>query len=343
MRSANLDPPLRQNDSQLTSVETRDVDEARAVASSAYYPHKLTPIQGFDHIHAKIQTATMGPLRLGALSYDADVKLECGELEIGYEVNVPVSGRVQSSCGGDRVAVSSGQAAVYPPTGETTIDLWSRDCLQYGIKFPRDYLEQELERLLDRPIPSPVRFATAFDVSHGRGRDWFMLIRHIADQICQYRQPLLQHHLTAEALAHAVTSGLLLTVPHEYTDELTASRPPARPPTVARAVAAIESSPEYPWRASEIAAEARCSLRSLQMGFGEHLGCSPMAYLRQVRLHHAYNDLRNSNPAETTVAAIAHRWGFSHLGRFSSYYQAKYGIHPSTTLRTDSYGCGSPN
>ena len=39
-------------------------------------------------------------------------------------------------------------------------------------------------------------------------------------------------------------------------------------------------------------------------------------------------------PAVATVAMIANRWGFTHLGRFSTDYRAAYGTSPSRTLRT---------
>jgi len=45
--------------------------------------------------------------------------------------------------------------------------------------------------------------------------------------------------------------------------------------------------------------------------------------------------LRRSDPARVTVSAVAHRWGFAHLGRFASAYRARFGESPSVTLRSD--------
>jgi len=56
-----------------------------------------------------------------------------------------------------------------------------------------------------------------------------------------------------------------------------------------------------------------------------------MAYLRHVRLARAHHDLRHGDVH--TVAEAAHRWGFTHLGRFAVLYQARYGAAPSETLR----------
>lgn len=45
-----------------------------------------------------------------------------------------------------------------------------------------------------------------------------------------------------------------------------------------------------------------------QEGFQRHLGISPMAYLRSVRLGRAHADLRAADPARDTVSVIAYRW-----------------------------------
>jgi transcriptional regulator GlxA family with amidase domain len=58
-----------------------------------------------------------------------------------------------------------------------------------------------------------------------------------------------------------------------------------------------------------------------------------MAYLRQIRLTRAHEELRQARPGRTTVALVAHRWGFSHLGRFAAAYRERYGVAPSGTLR----------
>jgi hypothetical protein len=40
-----------------------------------------------------------------------------------------------------------------------------------------------------------------------------------------------------------------------------------------------------------------------------------------------------SDPSVTTVASIAHQWGFTNLGRFAEIHAARYGEPPVATLR----------
>jgi transcriptional regulator GlxA family with amidase domain len=58
-----------------------------------------------------------------------------------------------------------------------------------------------------------------------------------------------------------------------------------------------------------------------------------MAYVREVRLRRAHQSLLESDPSTTSVASVAHRWGFSNLGRFAAAHTARYDEPPAATLR----------
>jgi AraC-like DNA-binding protein len=95
----------------------------------------------------------------------------------------------------------------------------------------------------------------------------------------------------------------------------------------------IEAGAHLPLTTSTLAAQCHFSVRALQEGFRRHLGMSPMAYVRVVRLRRAHCDLRSADPSHTTVGAIAHRWGFTHLGRFAAAHKTMFGETPLQALR----------
>jgi transcriptional regulator GlxA family with amidase domain len=107
----------------------------------------------------------------------------------------------------------------------------------------------------------------------------------------------------------------------------------------------IEARPHLPLTTSTLAMHCHVSVRTLQQGFQRHLGMSPMAYVRVVRLRHAHRDLRSADPAHHTVAAIAHRWGFTNLSRFAATHKTRYGHTPLHALRTPhpTHWNGPPN
>lgn len=72
--------------------------------------------------------------------------------------------------------------------------------------------------------------------------------------------------------------------------------------------------------------------RGLQVAFRRHLDVTPRERLRQARLDGAHRDLVYADPHTTTVASVARRWGFVHLGHFATAYPAAYGERPAQTL-----------
>jgi transcriptional regulator GlxA family with amidase domain len=107
----------------------------------------------------------------------------------------------------------------------------------------------------------------------------------------------------------------------------------AHPAAVTRAISLIEANPDLDLTVVDIARAAHVSTRALQLGFRRSLDTTPMAYLRRVRLEHARAELVAAVPGDdTTVTAVAARWGWARASRFAASYRAAYGRHPSDDL-----------
>ncbi|WP_328999587.1 helix-turn-helix domain-containing protein [Kribbella sp. NBC_00709] len=106
----------------------------------------------------------------------------------------------------------------------------------------------------------------------------------------------------------------------------------ARPPTVRRAVAFIESNLDQAITIADIATAAGVTVRAVQTAFQRHLGTTPLAHLRRLRLAEVRSELQGADPSACTVAEVAARWGFHHHGRMAAAYLDVYGELPSTTL-----------
>ncbi|MDT7746170.1 MAG: hypothetical protein QOE59_5248, partial [Actinomycetota bacterium] len=144
---------------------------------------------------------------------------------------------------------------------------------------------------------------------------------------------VLSHPMIAAPLHDAVVTGFVHATDHRWRDALERpARSWSRTP-VRRAVEAIRSDPAQPFTPTGLARLAGGSTRTLHDGFRRHLDTTPMAYLRLVRLERAHAELRAADPRGTTVAEVAHRWGFSHVSRFAQAYRRVYGRAPGETLR----------
>ena len=91
--------------------------------------------------------------------------------------------------------------------------------------------------------------------------------------------------------------------------------------------------PEETLNLMELAQVAGVSLRQLQQAFKAFTDMPPGQWLRLRRLNGARRDLLRHGAGGVTVAEVAMRWSFWHLGRFSESYRQLFQELPSETLK----------
>ena len=137
----------------------------------------------------------------------------------------------------------------------------------------------------------------------------------------------------ARMLFQRWTEMIALTLLHEqHIDNSLARRAPAGAPApagVRRAIDYIQAHADSAIGLADIAEAACISASSLLRHFGTHLGMSPYAFLRVVRLERARAELQRGGPE--AIRDIALRWGFQNASKFSRAYQAQFGEKPSET------------
>jgi AraC-like DNA-binding protein len=314
-------------------ISTSDPDEASYRCGQVYFPHRLETLHEPGRFSMSLSAAALGPVSAGLLGYAGEVRLTTGVLETGYEINIPLTGALRTSTGHGEVCATPETAAVYRPDGRATLHGWADGGRLFGLKIDCSALEWGLHELVGCPVGPVVPLSASLDLRHGPGRQWWTLASSLIELIRNPDGPLCQP-MVARPLAEAIIGLLLHAVDHPYRGALASAPRPARPPSIHRAVDLLEGQPDVPWTVADVAGRAGLSTRALQEGFVRHVGVSPMTYLRQVRLRRVHADLRAADPAVCSVAQIAGRWGFTHLGRFAAVYQERYGEAPSQTLRS---------
>ena len=106
----------------------------------------------------------------------------------------------------------------------------------------------------------------------------------------------------------------------------------ASPQTVKRAIAFIDANAHLPITIDDVARASHISTRGLQYAFKRAHDISPNDYLRRVRLAGARDALLAAESGDS-LAAIAKRWGFSNVSRFTATYRSEYGRHPGELLK----------
>lgn len=108
---------------------------------------------------------------------------------------------------------------------------------------------------------------------------------------------------------------------------LQAAEPP--PAAVRRALDYMEAHATEGILLADIANAASVSVSSLVRLFGRHLGQSPGALLRDLRLDRLRDELRRGGGE--SIRELARRWGFQSPSQFSQAYQRRFGEKPSAT------------
>jgi AraC-like DNA-binding protein len=312
------------------SVRTNDVDEARSICQSFYYPVRLTPRGPTAAFAFNVDVSHVGPLTLGSLRFGSEVESRNDDLGSAYHVSIPLAGYGEMRHRNRTVFASATCAPVYRPVGGIA-SRCSANWRGIAVKIDRAALENELHSILGHPAETPLRLAPSLDLSQPAGHSWAQLVRLLYSELAN-QQSLANQPQVAEHLSHSVLAGFLFTVDHQHRERLAATRPPGPRSAVIRVLDLMHEDPARAYTATELAKISGVGTRALQQSFQRHVGLAPMAYLRQVRLDRAQAQLSRPPSADTTVADIAHRWGFAHLGRFAAAYRARFGSTPSQTL-----------
>jgi AraC-like DNA-binding protein len=314
------------------SFREHDLDGAKAAVGQDFFTTSMDLVERTASYDFRFDGVVLGALAVGVSHINSGLEIGTADLEDCYYVNYAASGSMHARHRRRAVEVTPGYGAVYHPVGPVAMTT-SDEYGSYAVRIDRRAVNDALEEQVGHPVPPDPVLESHVDLRTASGRRWDRLVRLLCDE-ARTTPSVLSHPMIAAPLHDAVVAGFVHATGHRWRDVLgRPSRCWSRTP-VRRAVEAIRSDPAQPFTPTGLARLAGASTRTLHDGFRRHLDTTPMAYLRLVRLERAHAELRAAEPRGTTVAAVAHRWGFSHVSRFSQAYRRTYGRPPGATLRS---------
>lgn len=322
-----MDGQISEYLSEFPLLRTDDLDEARHFVSAKFCGHKLVKSSRYDALAVRHNHVASKNVSINYLHYGADVSIDPGMLEDFYLLQVPLSGGAVVRHRGREVLASRQTATLLNPDRETQM-LWHGDCRKLLLQIDKSFLNQVIEDLLGHLPPGPVRFDPEVNMQTPSGQ----FIRNVLTRVVQLAEDRslfangggaqdmwVETELVSTLLKHQASniSHMLETADHT-----------ALPVDIKRAVAYIHDNLSEPIRLQDIASQSGMNVRTLQKGFQRAFGKSPMQVLRDARLDaaHYYLSVKRDAPSVTDAAYQA---GFSHLGRFSQVYKARFGHLPS--------------
>jgi AraC-like DNA-binding protein len=250
-----------------------------------------------------------------------------GEVEVAdeYVVTWTADGGGRIDVGRQEVAFAPGAPTMFPTGRPFAFDL--QDVRQSLVQVDRGYLERVAAEV-HGTAPAPLVFDHTLAPRPEDLRGWNAQVQRAAATVFGTAP------ITALALAETVretAEAFLRTFPHEL---LAADVPLPQGVTgrVREAVEFMHAFAHTPVTTTDVAQHVGLSVRGLQQAFQRQVGVAPNAMLRGIRLDRVHEELRRASAGDLTVASVALRWGFAHLGRFSGAYATRFGQYPRDTL-----------
>jgi len=234
---------------------------------------------------------------------------------------------------GSQFNISPNEASVIPAGVEMTHE-YQAGFEQFILRVEASALQAKLSAVVGMPIVRNIEFVRRSIDNPALRRLRRMLDFMVSEldrddakvpaaALVEFEQMLLVAFLTANR--------------HNFSDVLEREQPRPAPWQVRLVEDYILANWNHPITIEALADAAGASTRSIFKAFRDSRNCSPMAFVKSVRLQHARRMLQQPDGA-ATVVSTAFACGFLNPGHFARDYRLAFGELPSATLRAARYG-----
>ncbi len=211
-------------------------------------------------------------------------------------------------------------------------DVFFKNQIEYvGTAFSRQYFYDSYQTLIGEEVPAQFLVSKLVQTDRFRVLEYARWVKQILEYLLLCPELLVNskvsHLLCSQALSLTLNA---LTAADDQRPDLCPSK---RLRGVRRVIDYLQVHAVDLPDMQVLCRVANLSERTLQYGFLDHVGITPIQYVRAVRLNGARLQLLRANPTGTRVVDIALHWGFIELGRFAREYKKLFGELPSETLR----------
>lgn len=317
-------------DAGWTAFRTRDVAAAREFSTRTFGGRSLTMTGAPGRFEFSVRSRHLSFFGVDLVRYSGHLETTRGPDDDAHVVEV-MQGRLTVRSATGQVTVGQGETLMTTGDEERTV-AWD-DVRLVSVRLDELELRKFAAELAGIDLADH-RFRLSRVTSDAHAQHWSAAVRYVVHGVLG--NPAAASSPVAQYESFRVLASTALEAFHQVdlsrAGAHLAEGSPA-PATIRRAVEFIRTNAHRPIGLEDIAKAAGLSVRGAQAAFQRHLGTTPMAYLRGVRLAGAHRDLVEADPTSGEgVADIAARWGFLHQGHFAASYRARYGVPPSRTL-----------
>lgn len=277
----------------------------------------------FKHCHSDI-----GDIGIHLLQYGVDLTISGTPGDDCYILLMLLKGRGELTQEEAHSTVCPENICVINPDKNMSLYLTS-DQSNLTLRVPKHLVEDFIGRETGTLLSAPLRFQPS-PLQSGSG------LRNFLSYLCGELgrgSPSLASGLVSRQIEQTLVGMMLTELPHDKMNLLSENCNPTSPAYIRVADDFMAAHAQEPITLQDIAQAAGISIRSLQKGFQQHRGTTPMTALRDRRLLLARNELLRADPYSNGVTTIAMDCGFTHLSKFASLFKTRFGECPSDTLK----------
>lgn len=307
--------------------QTSDIEEARSVGERIFCKNAIYSKD--PEFNTRVNYRRVGKLGVGRMTYGGETIIDPDVMESFSLVQIPIRGREFIESGDKRVVFEADQGVILNAHARTRIQHMG-GTEKIILRVDNEMVKRQCQQYLGRTLQKDVEFKAEMALDTPDGRSLTQMLAWMCDALSNSEQ--LSPLLTTQFETTFV--GMLLSCqPNNYSAELCEDKGHMLAPSfVKRVEHYIEEHAHEPITVGDLAEFAGVSTRSLFSGFRRFRNISPMHYLKEVRLRRVRDELLKAQSSSGTVTAVAFRWGFSHLGHFTTDYKRRFGETPSETL-----------
>ncbi|AKU95301.1 Transcriptional regulator, AraC family [Labilithrix luteola] len=311
------------------SISTSSLDEAQSVFAQLATPIRIESLDRRNSFRWLGHRVRVGSVVLAAQEYGGAFRATSEDTAASFTASFPLTDVAgEARAGGVAVDIARGRSTFLgSPSGPRAFSFGNA---YRGLQFIIDEREM-IAMVLALTGGTPkgrIQFEPRMALDSGVGASLDRLVRFIVAEVDE-GGPLVESPLVGTRFADTLVANLLVGHPHNARQLFDAKAHAGEPRHVRVATEFLDANAGKPIRMADLARAAGVSIRSLQAAFSKHRGSTPMEFLRERRLERAHQLLSIDEPK--AVNEVALECGFTHLGRFSAWYYARFGEHPSAT------------
>lgn len=318
------------------SFRTRDIDEAEEFLSRAYTRVSMSVPEDRGEAEFRHDTAATAQFSISRFSttvtYTAPAAPMAGLWVISPRTPSPI---LMDSRSFDAAPAADGVAAMVPAGCDFTVDV-RRGADFDLVGLDTDALADYVKAVVGLPADE-LRATGLAPIAPAKNELLRSTIAHIRNDVLG--NPFAASSpVILDSAFRTLAAAMLTTYPNSALEAATDPEgravrgdvPEARLREIIDFIHAHADRPIGPAGLSEIAG---VPAREVVEGLRRHRGVHPAELLWWARMQGVHRDLSGSDPAGTSVAALAARWGFSHLARFAVAYTRLFDERPEDTLQ----------